>query len=493
MKPAMKQYWMKNMKKALLSILPALLLSACGTPPRQPDAVVLTPTWQQAHVKDVAEASAAQRVLLPVARWWAALGDEQLTQLIDDALARNTNVARAAWRVRSARLSAGNAAAGMWPSPSASVDASRRRRLDGEGATTRSAGASVGLNWELDLWGRLAAQADEAAWEAIATEYDREAAAQALVATVAKSYWRIALLDAQIAAQRQSIETARKTLQLVQVQLEAGAVSPLEVAQSDQALASQQASLEDMLATRQSLRHALAIIFDVPPELLPAAAQSPRLPDSATLPQIVAGVPAHMLARRPDLRAAELRLCAALEGARAASRAYYPRLSLTGALGTASQSLSNVLDHPVLTLGVGLTLPFIDYARLKRNEGIAHSSYEQAIISFREALYGALVDVEDALSARTHLLAQEQALARSLAQARRAEELTEVRWQAGAVSMSRWLDAQETRRRAQTSLLNIHYERAANLADTYQALGGDPVLPEVDPPQQEAAQTSGGI
>ena len=493
MKPAMKQYWMKNMKKTLLSILPALLLAACGTPPRQPDAVVLTPTWQQAHVKDVAEASAAQRALLPVNRWWAALGDEQLTQLIDEALARNTNLARAAWRVRSARLSAGNAAAGMWPSPSASVDTRRSRRLDGEGATTRSAGASVGLNWEIDLWGRLAAQADEAAWEAIATEYDREAAAQALVATVAKSYWRIALLDAQIAAQRQSIETAQKTLQLVQVQLEAGAVSPLEVAQSDQALASQQASLEDMLATRQALRHALAIIFDVPPELLPAAAHAPRLPDSATLPQIVAGVPAHMLARRPDVRAAELRLCAALEGVRAANAAYYPRLSLTGALGTASQSLSDVLKNPVLTLGAGLALPFIDYARLKRNEGIAHSTYEQAILSFREALYGALVDVEDALSARTHLLAQEQALARSLAQARRAEELTEVRWQAGAVSMSRWLDAQETRRRANTALLNIHYERAANLVDTYQALGGEPVLPEVDPPQQEAAQTSGGI
>ena len=137
----------------------------------------------------------------------------------------------------------------------------------------------------------------------------------------------------------------------------------------------------------------------------------------------------------------------------------------------------------MLTLGAGLALPFIDYARLKRNESIAHSTYEQAILSFREALYGALVDVEDALSARQHLLAQESALARSLAQAQRAEELTEVRWQAGAVSMSRWLDAQETRRRAQTSLLNIHYERAANLVDSYQALGGEPVLPEVDAPQ----------
>ncbi len=474
------------MKKTALSILPAaLLLAACGTVPRQPDAVALPGAWQQAHVKDATDAAPTQPVLALTSRWWTALGDANLTQLIDEALARNSNLAAAAWRVRSARLSAGNAAANLWPSPNASVDASRRRRLDGEGGTSRSAGANVGAVWELDLWGRLAAQRDQAQWEAVATEYDREAAAQALVATVAKSYWRIALLDAQIAAQRQSIETAQKTLQLVQVQLKAGAVSPLQEAQSEQALASQQAALQEMLSTRQSLRHALAIIFDVPPEMLPAAAQHPRLPDSATLPQIVAGIPAHVLARRPDVRAAELRLCAALEGARAASRAYYPRLTLTGSLGTASSSLANVLSHPVLALGAGLTLPFIDAETLRRNEAIAHSTYEQAIISFREALYGALVDVEDALSARQHLLAQEQALTRSLAQARRAEQLTAVRWRAGAVDMTRWLDAQETRRRAHTALLAVHYERAANLADTYQALGGEPVLDPVDAPPQK--------
>ena len=95
------------------------------------------------------------------------------------------------------------------------------------------------------------------------------------------------------------------------------------------------------------------------------------------------------------------------------------------------------------------------------------------------------MDVEDALSARQHLLAQEQALTRSLAQARRAEQLTAVRWRAGAVDMTRWLDAQETRRRAHTALRAVHYERAANLADTYQARGGEPVLDPVDAPPQK--------
>ena len=154
-------------------------------------------------------------------------------------------------------------------------------------------------------------------------------------------------------------------------------------------------------------------------------------------------------------------------------------VAVTGTLGSGSASLANVLGNPVATLGAGLVLPFLKFGEMQRNTAIAQSSYEQAIISFRKTLYSALADVENALSNRTQLQTQEARLTESLAQARRAEELTRIRYRAGAVAMKIWLDAQETRRTAEMALLDVQLNRADNLVTTYQALGGAPVLQAV--------------
>lgn len=463
-----------NPRQRLSALALLTLLGGCaGMAYQRPD-LSLPAQWQHA---------AASAPLALQDRWWVALGDEALSQLIGQALAHNANLAAAAWKVRSARLAAGNAAAQLWPTPSASLNASHSRPLEGADASARSASASLGLSWEADLWGKLAAQQSQAEWEAAATAQDREAAAQALIATVARTYWHIALLDRQIGAQQASIATAAQTLALVQVQYRAGAVSGLELAQSQQTLASQQASLHTLQQTRQEQRHALAILFDTPPQNLPAAAQAPQLPDTARLPALAAGLPADLLARRPDLQAAELRLRASLAHVHATRTSYYPSLSLTGALGSASQRLRQVLQNPVLTLGAGLALPFINAGEMQRNTAIAQSSYEQAVRGFRQSLYTALAEVENALSQRTRLAGQEQALQQALQHARRAEQLTEVRYRAGALALKSWLDAQETRRNAETALLQVQYLRADNLLATYQALGGSPVLPSVPAPE----------
>ena len=186
-----------------------------------------------------------------------------------------------------------------------------------------------------------------------------------------------------------------------------------------------------------------------------------------------------MLGRRPDLQAAEMRLRESLANVYATRTSYYPTLTLTGTLGSGSASLANVLGNPVATLGAGLVLPFLKFGEMQRNTAIAQSSYEQAIISFRKTLYSALADVENALSNRTQLQTQEARLTESLAQARRAEELTRIRYRAGAVAMKTWLDAQETRRTAEMALLDVQLNRADNLVTTYQALGGAPVLQAV--------------
>ena len=455
----------------------AALLAGCANTPYQQPALNLPAQWQHAaegQTQTAADATYGDR-------WWTAFGDEQLNTLIDLALQRNNNLAAAAYTVRNAQLEAGNAAGDRLPTPSAGLNYNRSRELTGAENTNRSYNANLGVSWEIDLWGKLAAAQRRAEWEARATEQDRQATAQALVATVATIYWELATLNHKITSQQQSVTTAAKTLELAQVQHQAGAISGLGVAQARQTEASQRAMLADLEQQRVEKRNALAILFDAPPEQLPEAAHNPHLPDLAQLPPVPAGLPASILARRPDLQAAEQRLRKSLVHVDVVRTSYDPTLRLTGALGGSSTSLSNVLANPVATLGAGLALPFLRLGEMQRNTAIARNSYEQAIIHFRQTLYAALADAENALSARTQLQQQSDQQAIALEQAKRAEQLTEVQYRAGAVPLKTWLDAQESRRSATLAWQNVQLARAINQVTLYKALGGSAVLPAVTP------------
>lgn len=443
----------------------AALLAACASPTayRAPE-VAVPAAWQQASP---ASAPVASVDAMPD-RWWARFGDAQLNQLVDEALKRNNNLAAAAVKVRRAQLQAGLASSAMLPSVSVNLNTSASRPLDG-GSTTRTNGISGTVSWEADLWGRLAAQRNAADWEAQATEEDRAAAALSLVGTTASLYWQVAYLNQRIESSQQSIAYAQKTLDLVKAQHVAGSVTGLEEAQAQQTLASQQASHTQLLQQRVEARNALAILFDGPPSQ--ALNEAQRLPQSA-LPTVDAGLPASVLTRRPDLRAADLRLRKSLATVDATRTSYYPTLSLTGSLGGTSKVLSDVLSNPVATLGAGLVLPFVQWRDMQRNVAVSQADYEQAVLGFRQTWYQALADVENALSARMQYEAQGQQLQLSLVAAQQAERFSEIRYRAGAVPLKTWLDAQETRRQADNAVAQNRLNRLSNLVTLYQALGG---------------------
>jgi len=428
---------MKQAIKLTVVAWAVVMLGACATRTgyQRPD-VAVPAQWQQAASQQVLPASDQQGgqndvALLP---WWPALNDASLTQLIQEALARNNNLAQAAIKVRRARLVAGQAASD-----------------------------------QLDLWGRLASLRDAADWEAQATEEDRQAAAMSLVGTVANLYWQVAYLNQRVEASEQSIAYARQTLKLVEAQYGVGGTSGLEVAQATQALAAQEASHTQWLQQRVQARNALTILFDQPPGA--AVNEGLRLPEGA-LPAVQAGLPASLLTRRPDLRAAELRLRKTLASVDATRASFYPALTLTGSVGGSSADLSEVLRNPVGTLGAGLVLPFVQWRDMNRSVAISQADHDAAVLGLRQSWYQALADVENALSARLQFEDQGMKLLQALDAAKTSERLSEARYRAGAVALKTWLDAQETRRQAENNLAQNRLNRLNALATLYQALGG---------------------
>lgn len=406
-------------------------------------------------------------------QWWTLFGDAQLNQLVDAVLAKNADLAVAGMTLKQARLQAELAENQQKPRVSSTVSTGHIFDLNDGSDTSSGLSAKAGLSYEVDLFGKLARQTEAKIWEALATEQDLQATAQSLIGTTAKLYWQLAYYNESRTTAEQSLATSQKLYDLVKVQYQAGAVSGLDLTQAEQSVQSQKASLSQIQQSLVETRTAIAVLLHMPVQQL-SIDEPQRLPRLA-MPSIAAGLPADILSRRPDLKAAELRLRESLATKDATTASYYPSISLTGNLGSSSTSLTQLLKNPALTLGASLSLPFLQYNDMKRDLAISQLDYEKAIVQYRQTLYQAFADVENALSARTELSQQVQLQERNLELAEKVERLTQVRYRYGAVALKTLLDQQETTRTARLTLVNTKQSQYNAYVTLMQALGGSPI------------------
>lgn len=406
-------------------------------------------------------------------QWWTLFGDTQLNQLVNQVLSSNTDLAVAGINLQQARLQAGLAQNKQGPRVSSSISAGHNIELNSGDDSSRGLSLSGGVSYELDLFGKLANQTEATRWEALATEQDLQSTAQSLIATTANLYWQLGYLNERYQIAQQNLASTQKTYELVRTQYRAGAVSGLDLTSAEQAVQSQKATLSQIEQQRVEVRTALAVLLHMPVQQLNI--QEPARLPRIGLPSIAAGLPADLLARRPDLQAAELRLRKSLATKDATKASYYPSISLTGNLGSSSTSLSNLLQNPALTLGASLSLPFLQYNDMKKDLAISDLDYEKSILQYRQTLYQAFADVENALSARTELNQQVALQERNVQLAEKTERLTEVRYRNGAIALKNLLDAQATTRNAQLSLVQTKQSQYNAYVTLMQALGGSPI------------------
>jgi NodT family efflux transporter outer membrane factor (OMF) lipoprotein len=448
----------------LWPLLLVLFVSSCAghSGSYQTPELTLPATWEQAIDTEA---------FLDKDHWWHAFEDPMLNQLVDEALIRNNDLAAAALLVQRAQLRADQADSDLLPS--AAVRGGTRLSRDlgsSDQGENRIFSTSATVGYELDLWRKLANTADAAHWEMVATEEDRASVVLALTGTTATLYWQIAYLNKRLATADASIAYAARTLALAEVRTKAGAATSLDVLEARRTLANQEAARTTLRQQRVEARNALAILFDGPPR--PLTITEPSDLSHATLPKVAAGLPASLLARRPDLRAAEARLRAALATTEATRAAWYPTINLSGSLGASSEELSRLIRNPIGALAAELTLPFIQWRDMQRNIKISETEYQVAVVNFRQTLYNALAEVEDSLSARQQYLLQGAQLELVLETALQVEEIYRVRYQAGSVSIKAWLDAQENRRQAETALAENRLNLLLNHIILCKALGG---------------------
>ena len=401
--------------------------------------------------------------------WWKLYHDAELNRMVDMALARNIDLARSAISVNRALYQARQLGANLVPSFSASGDASSRTDLE-SGQASRSFNASFGLAYELDLWGRLRNAASAGAWEYRATEQDRESTRLALINSVVNTWYSMADTSRSLELARESLNYYERLLAIVQAQYTEGKTDGLDPAQTEQSLLSQRATVLTLENQFEEEKRTLRDLLNLRPE----EKLDFTLPDllSVAVPEVELSVPVAALGLRPDVSAAEYRLLSAFRDQEAAKGDLFPELSIGGTLGASAASFSDFFTAPFVSGLINLSLPFLDWNRVKWNVRIAEADFEDAKLSFQQSVTQALNEV--ALYYHTLVNAQQQLenMKKKYEADLRVEAYRKARYEQGADELKEYLEAMKARNDSRLSVLEKAYGVISASNAVWQAMGG---------------------
>ncbi|WP_390900548.1 efflux transporter outer membrane subunit [Serratia fonticola] len=452
------------MNKFSLAILLPLLLSGCGALTKSDYQRPMLSVPAEWRVQDTGSG-----YLQHTDHWWDNFEDPQLSMLIGRALTSNNDLAIAGIQLQQARLAAGLTDTNLTPDVSVTGSANNNKNLRNNTTPKESYSTTLSLSYELDLWGKLARAREQAQWQVEATEQDRQNTALTLIGNTAQYYWQIANLNQQIKQQQAGLEISQQTLALVQSRYASGAAGQLDLLQAKQSLLNRENTYRTLQQQREENRNALAILFNRSPTDRQAERRSLDINQDVPIAKVL---PVEVIARRPDVKAAEGRLRAALAGSDVERLSFYPSLSLAASLGSASSIFSQWFSNPVRTLGANAALPFVQWNTVQLTIEKSDLDVKQAAIVFRSQVYNALADVDNAMSQRLSYQQQKINQQQNLQLSQQRLVLARSQYQAGAVSFQSLLDAEDDLLTIETNLSDLQYNYLNATMKLWLALGG---------------------
>ncbi len=442
----------------------SLLLTACRVGPDYHRPLVSLPVtykesqgWQKAEPLDA----------LSKGDWWMIYRDPVLNQLLPNVVLSNQNIAMYEAKYRQALALVAGAQAARFPD----------LNINGQG--TRSASTqsiansySTGLqaSWQLDLWGKLRRQQRENQAEAEASAAQLANATLSAQAELAQNYFKLRVMDQQIALDQQSIQIYQDSLRIVNNRYQAGLATLASVAQAQQQVASTRSNLENVQWQRAQLEHAIALLAGT----TPAQFHLPAAPLQAHLPTIPTSLPASLLQRRPDIAAAERSVAAANEQIGIAISGYYPDLSISASGGFSSSVLHNLLTLPqrVWSLGPQLSGTVLDFGATTAKKRQAEAAYDASVASYRQTVLQAIGEVEDnlvQLQSVSHELVQQRAAVEA---AKTSARVTRNQYLAGKIDYLDVVTTENSQLSEKQKLLSLESSQWVASVNLVKALGG---------------------
>ncbi|MEM1329570.1 MAG: efflux transporter outer membrane subunit [Planctomycetota bacterium] len=410
--------------------------------------------------------------------WWREFGDPVLEGLIDEALRNNYDVRIAAARVEEFAARVGITRSAAFPQVEYGAGGERSQnsrelaagRAPGAERISDFFNANLNVGWELDLWGRIRRSEEAAIAQLLSAEESRRGVILTLVTGVATGYVGLRSLDEQLAIAQERLETRKETLDLFELRAERGVISDLEVAQVRSEYERTATTIPQIEREIAQLENSLSVLLGRAPGPIPRGARI----DSILIPAVPPGVPAELLRRRPDLRAAEQDLVAANALVGAAVAEFYPRVSLTGLFGFASDDLSDLLSSSasIYNLAANIAGPIFTAGRLEGQVDAAEAATDAALNTYINAILVAFRETEDALVVLRTTRDELEAQTRQVDALAAYTELAELRYDNGYVDYIEVLDAERDLFDTRLENTRLQADRIASVIGVYKALGG---------------------
>ena len=454
------------------ALVGAALLAGCAVGPdyKRP------PVAEPRVFRGQPTAEAASLADLP---WWEVFRDASLNDLIREALGSNYTAQIAAARVQEAQAQLGVARSRFFPSIGYIFNAQQQRNgiaaqlgLNTTGEETQSLFVGgLTASWELDIWGRIRRSNEAARADLLATEDARRGVWLTLVGEVAQAYFELLALDVRLGIAKDSTDAFQGTYDLFRDRLEFGVASKLQTSRAEGALGAAQATIPEIQGEITAKENQISILLGRSPGPIP---RGTPMYEQRVVPAVPAGLPSALLERRPDIRRAEQQLIRANALVGVAKAEFFPKLNLTGVLGSASPELSGVTSASALVWAVasGLAGPVFQGGRILENYRAHIAAWEQEKFRYEHIVLTAFREVSDALTVLGKLAEAETGQTRSVKALEDAVTYATDRYRYGRASYYEVLEAQQQLYPAQSTLAQIRRDRLLAYVQLYKALGG---------------------
>ena len=407
--------------------------------------------------------------------WREFFTDPRLQELIAQSLEYNRDLRVAAARVEEARALYGIQRADRVPTVTADALYSRQRfantgRFPGGTFQEYQLSANV-VSYELDFWGRVRSLNEAALASFLASDEGRRAFALSLISDVATAYLTLRELDERIALSKQTLDAGTQSRGLVEKRLKAGVATNLELLQADTLLQTVRAELANLERSRELASNALNFLVGTN---IASTSEPKPLNEQNVMLDLQPGIPSEVLTRRPDILAAEYNLLSENANIGAARAAFFPTITLTAGLGTASDQLSGLFGSGSRTWNFlpQLVLPIFDGGRRQSNLDLAQARKVRTIAEYERAIQQAFREVADSLASREKLVQQLQALQDNERTQAERLRLAQLRYDAGVSNYLEVLDAQRELFTTQQNVVAVRSAQLSNAVELYRALGG---------------------
>lgn len=420
------------------------------------------------------------------AHWWTVFNDPTLNELVYTAYEENLPLKIAAWRIMEARYQLGVARGYLWPQEQQALGSFSRNQTSKEGFPTSRFSeipgfrmsydnwlAGFNLAWELDFWGRFRRMIESAEANVQAQEEDYNAALVLLQAEVATTYIQLRELDERLELARKNVALQTETLAIARARFEQGVVSQLDVHQAQAILSNTESMIPMLEAMRRVAENRLCTLLGQPPQDLdPVLGPGGKLPNVP--PEVVVGIPADLLRRRPDVRRAERLAAAQCARIGIAEAEFYPHIAITGQLAYQAENFGDLFGQRAFTgmISPGFRWNILNYGRIRNSVLMEDARFRQAILGYQEAVLRAAEEAEDMITAYLMEQRRLRALEQATGATEQASQLAVAQYQQGLVDFQRVIDSQRALVQQQDALAESRGKVALNLIGVYKALGG---------------------